>query len=515
MLMPLCSKSVQIKYILITESIANKPLRIRHLKCDESKPECKRCTKDQRKCDGYSKHIPIRSNHNRPWSVTVLLHKPESSSPCFGDMMLVDRTDNALHHHARVYAAHDLISFDTGRGFWQQLAFPLSHIVKPVRHAIIALGGAHRCFWASNPAEGALVHADVRNEAIQKYNEAIQCIQSRIAEGLEDNNQTTLTCCVIFICIENLLGRFSHAVCHLHAAIRLLNCHRQKLQHPPSSKIPVIYGLKRGHSTYEDDMHDIISEMIYWLSQNVALYTGDLYVPELDWHPCIPSILGDETLPFSSLQEAQESLSYLDFVYEANFNGDTTSDDIQRHRSCPLPLKAVSRHYTNAANLTQAAYNVWSSRLDLFKRSMSGVQLGPQEQQSLAWCELQQALWRAFLNCSDGGYTKENSCQILERVEDILQIESAQTRPVFKFDGDLLSSVGFVCTACRDGDVRNRAISLLRSIRRREGVFDSQEMAGLFSRMASVLDGKVATWEALPWGATRLSLELSRLSDTS
>ncbi|TXC10449.1 hypothetical protein FocTR4_00005915 [Fusarium oxysporum f. sp. cubense] len=415
-------------------------------------------------------------------------------------MMLVDRTDNALHHHARVYAAHDLVAFDTGRGFWQQLAFPLSHIVKPVRHAIIALGGAHRCFWASNPAQGALVHADVRNEAIQKYNEAIQCIQLVMTGGFEES--TTLTCCVIFICIENLLGRFSHAVCHLHAAIRLLNSHRQKLQHPPSSKIPGIYGLKRGRSTYEDDMQDIISEMIYWLSQNVALYTGDLYVPELDWHPCIPSILGDETLPFSSLQEARESLSYLDFVYEANFNVDTTSADIQRQKSCPLPLKALSRHYTNAANLTQAAYNIWSSRLDLFKRSMSGVQLVPHEQQSLAWCELQQALWRAFLNCSDGGYTKENSRHILERVEDILQIESAQTRPVFKFDGDLLSSVGFVCTACRDGDVRNRAISLLRSIRRRD-------------RMASVLDGKVATWEALPWGATRLSLELSRLSDTS
>lgn len=37
-----------------TPACSNLPYRIRRVKCDETKPECRRCTTTGRKCDGYT-----------------------------------------------------------------------------------------------------------------------------------------------------------------------------------------------------------------------------------------------------------------------------------------------------------------------------------------------------------------------------------------------------------------------------------------------------------------------------
>jgi hypothetical protein len=37
-------------------------VRIRRVKCDETKPECERCTSTGRKCDGYLTHAPKKTD---------------------------------------------------------------------------------------------------------------------------------------------------------------------------------------------------------------------------------------------------------------------------------------------------------------------------------------------------------------------------------------------------------------------------------------------------------------------
>lgn len=198
--------------------------RIRHVKCDEEKPECLQCRKTGRKCDGYDAKPP-KHHHSKPKQGRLASGVPAISS----DHCIVLRPGT---REERQYV--ELFCNQTSRAisgffssdFWNYLLPQLSCSQPAIRHAIAAVGAIHERFLhaPSLPAPSA----GSQNEpfALQQYNKAIKHLMDSFPSSEQSLDLTLITCC-LFVCLEMLRGNNEQALNHLEAGLRIL-CRRQK-----------------------------------------------------------------------------------------------------------------------------------------------------------------------------------------------------------------------------------------------------------------------------------------------
>uniref|UniRef100_A0A0C4DJ68 Uncharacterized protein n=1 Tax=Fusarium oxysporum (strain Fo5176) TaxID=660025 RepID=A0A0C4DJ68_FUSOF len=112
--------------------------------------------------------------------------------------------DRAHFHHARECTIGGF-GVDSYPKFWYKFVLPFAHMVEPVKYALCALGGAHRRFITGHedgPTSSSAL--DFELISIQQYNQAILHLKPLMSDSSRANLQTTLICCVIFICISCL-----------------------------------------------------------------------------------------------------------------------------------------------------------------------------------------------------------------------------------------------------------------------------------------------------------------------
>ncbi|RKK80097.1 hypothetical protein BFJ68_g17744 [Fusarium oxysporum] len=485
----------------------------RHLKCDEQKPVCQRCLKDKQRCDGYEDPNALIAKAKEPLKLVSKPKRPTSRAlsalrPALSVENLGSPADAALFNHARECTIMD---FDvlSGSLFWRNFVLPLAHTVEPVKHALCALGGAHRRFVAGYQGEASLslIAAEFEFASIQKYNQAILHMKPLMEDNSEVNFQITLICCVIFICIESMHGRYTESIRHLKAGCQLLNSvhAERKFGYGPSSLLQPTDVKEAEYS-----LIDLVAEMLHRLRQNVAIYMGsgrlhDLILPLRAGH------MGDPETPFSNLVEAA---FYLDRMGEFEF-----VSDHQLIRLLGMSCMGVTGwefdHQARKAALDAArrAIAVWGARYELTKREGRYSKPSSGEKSAFASLDMHQAVWWALvkLETIEQVIPKEDGEKILQRAEVLIKIENRRRTPVFAFNGYLLPLLSLVCTHCEDVDTQSRAVSLLRTVRRREGIWDSQEVAGIYETMIIARKQNMVTWENLPLGIPQLAAELSSL----
>ena len=175
---------------------------VRHIKCDERKPCCIRCTSTGRKCDGYA---PLeKSKERKQPSVTSsghcsIIHQRNPNIEIFGDQaerrsfcFFRDRTAPQL---AGLFASE----------FWDCL-LPLSaHHQPAIRHAVVALSALHERF-ENNDNSILSSNSDVAQGgfALQQYNCAIGCLIKSVKDGEDQSVDVALIACILFACFEVL-----------------------------------------------------------------------------------------------------------------------------------------------------------------------------------------------------------------------------------------------------------------------------------------------------------------------
>lgn len=127
-----------------------------------------------------------------------------------------DEVCRDLVHHARTCTLEDLETALSPTDFWYSYALPLSHSAEAVRHAICALGGAHRMFKLQYGDSGAAWHK-VQQVSLQQYNLAIRSVKKLMDTATERDIEIVLTCCVVFISLENLYGHYAESLRHMRA----------------------------------------------------------------------------------------------------------------------------------------------------------------------------------------------------------------------------------------------------------------------------------------------------------
>ena len=214
------------------------------MKCDEAKPECRRCFNTGRKCDGYEilKDPPKPTKHDT---------KPRPLLPASGPFRIPP------YHPANKDGWHEFDFFRTqtapnlagrfGTGFWNRLLLQIGDSEPTVWHAIIAVSSIHR-HSISNYFRNSNRDNTYRQVALDHYNKAItRLTRSQKQESIE----VVLVTCVLFVCLELLLGNMDGAILHVRSGAKIL---RQSLNHETGKstligpfQAPLITSSVQGH----------------------------------------------------------------------------------------------------------------------------------------------------------------------------------------------------------------------------------------------------------------------------
>ncbi|KAJ4264370.1 hypothetical protein NW762_005568 [Fusarium torreyae] len=246
------------------------------------------------------------------------------------------------------------------------------------------------------------------------------------------------------------------------------------------------------------------------LGKNVAAFTGDTSFSHADQQTQVLQ-MGHPKTQFANLTEAEDSLSNLNSFFDNLVFGKKSPRESLGMIGCMSPIHATTDCFLTALEITRPLFFTWNSRLELSKTSQHAMQLTLQEKRRMALLSLYQTTWSAFVKMDSyhAGLQTHDYGNIFERIEEIMRLDKTPARPLFAFNGHLVCELSTICASCTDAEIRNKAIMLLRSMRRREGVWDSWEVANVYESAFKALEDGRFTLEYLPWGITQISKEVS------
>ncbi|KAK5994297.1 hypothetical protein PT974_04770 [Cladobotryum mycophilum] len=176
--------------------------RMRHVKCDESKPACQKCVSTGRVCDGYGIWggggnsyasrfgLPANRQPNTITAVQPHLRDP-GVTPANGD-------ESLCFEFFRLRLSERLAGVFYSK-FWDKTVFQLSAKEPAVFHALIALSSLQR-----------------------RQEDAIESLQLHFAAQDHHSIHIALAACVLFTCSDIVRGSHCTAGKHINNAINIL-----------------------------------------------------------------------------------------------------------------------------------------------------------------------------------------------------------------------------------------------------------------------------------------------------
>jgi hypothetical protein len=446
----------------------------------------------KKKQDAVIRRAPISSK----------LLVPAGLSPeFFGPSIELD-----LRHHFRTCTVPELTSSLNATSIWHTYVLPLCQGFESVRAAIGALGGAHKAFklqTQTDPLTQSLAQS-YEMASIRQYNNAIQIMQ-RYMESPERNLQVVLTCCLIFICTESLYGRYTNVTRHLEAAFSLLNYHH-------ISKHGRI-GL-RGDQGDLDQFMENIGPSLCGLTSDLFFFMGgsqsSKLVSELQkWlHRQDPIYLQEPGAPFFSAQAAASWRAQIETMHGTDMH---TECSMCLTMGCPCGKDATVCGRLEQGLDRESFFRYWSARYNTSKLNFNLSTASESEISRFKVLELEETTWRATfkLNSAKGGLETSDCIEILEKAERIIELSKSETGHIFHFQANLIPPIAYVIMSCQDEKIQREGVRLLRSLGRREGVWDSKKVADIYANMINAKANKLLSWDDVPANVPQLTELLS------
>ncbi|KAK8142731.1 hypothetical protein G3M48_008334 [Beauveria asiatica] len=411
-----------------------------------------------------------------------------------------DGAESALLHHVRTCVVEDMAA-SRPSDFWYGYALPLSHSTPAINHALCALGAAHR-YFVSDPGDPG--HAQLRTayctESMQRYNDAIAALNPLLSSENAAHFDIVLICCVIFITIENLNGRSAEAARHLRAGCNIAKRFRSRKTSAAAALV--------GHDSI-DNLLFTLEDMFYCFGQYLAMYIGVDAFADLDFNVPIIS-MGDPKVPFSSLQEAEMKFRNIDQTFN------TRMWQAKAYSPQPVNLEEIfvdttgsieSRAPAMNGDMRTAAKIAARSDLAVWRRRFQPLARQKQNIRHIAALDLDYAVWHVIVKALDHSEDFPSAeCQnILRIAEDIVSMDAARGHPRFTFDGNLIWALFYICFGTKDAAIHARCLGLLRCANRREGVWDSGDVAVICETAITALNSNTLTWRDIPHGILTLA----------
>ncbi|RDL42034.1 uncharacterized protein BP5553_02013 [Venustampulla echinocandica] len=199
--------------------------KTRRVKCDETKPECLRCQRFGRPCDGYApdasrsrsvSHIRPRSSSTSLYSPTISIHGADEESRYF--QVFAERT---------VYEIPGFFDGTPSSTFWSQLVLQESHHVSAIRHAAISLGALSKGLEDAPPPHlKSNVFQNISGKhheyAVLQHIKAIKALNQYISSSPSPQLRSALITCVLFICFEASQESKASCIQQTQAGLKML-----------------------------------------------------------------------------------------------------------------------------------------------------------------------------------------------------------------------------------------------------------------------------------------------------
>ncbi|KAI0390671.1 hypothetical protein F5Y17DRAFT_50082 [Xylariaceae sp. FL0594] len=179
--------------------------KARKVKCDEGRPDCRRCLSSGRTCAGYQTR--------QPWTFSwgeLLRARPS----LVGDSSSVTKAEWQSLDFFRCTVAPALAGA-VGKDFWTISVMQQVMHQSPARNAVLAISSLYRGFDHSLN-DSALAHESVA--PIVYYNKALK----QVATTRCLDTETALLLAILFTCIEFLRGNVPDAIGHCRHGIQIL-----------------------------------------------------------------------------------------------------------------------------------------------------------------------------------------------------------------------------------------------------------------------------------------------------
>ncbi|KAL2859789.1 Zn(II)2Cys6 transcription factor [Aspergillus lucknowensis] len=445
--------------------------KLRHVKCDEEKPECLQCQRSGRKCDGYDTASQTQLRQR-----IAERHRPLDRAVFGADHRLLLRQESRTERrYIDFFYARTSPAFS---GFydsklWSYLIPQLGEHEPSIRHAMTAIGAIHarlqspKCLPSSEESS-----ATTENFVLEEYNKSIQgLVKSLTCSGAESIELTLTTCC-LFVCLEILRGFKNEALNHIEAGLRIIVKHENS----------------PGYTGQESELYAELRDLFTRLNLQ-ASFMGRLLIP-LKNHSADTFRPGT---PFTSLVQAR---SHLDQVMTKGLLFIRSIGIMRERRDTDELLALKAEQQEIRCDLVS-----WRWSFDRLLEKI-GSQLNPSEtcaslllpiyfHTCLIW--LLTVLGRTEDLFDDFIPDFE---ALVSSAEEIVRIgsptyhasppENQSGDSTFTLEGEIIAPLYFAACRCRDPLIRRRAINILLHYSKREGMWDARLYAAVANLVCEV-----------------------------
>ncbi|KAL1607896.1 hypothetical protein SLS60_002834 [Paraconiothyrium brasiliense] len=392
-----------------------------------------------------------------------------------------DGPDGIFLNHFRSITIIDFIRVANPKDFWFRRVLPMCHEDPVIRNVVVALGAAHRSYLDKlsqpHPQDANAPMTYFERVAVSLYNEAIRKVVNLDVKTSKsgDSEARFLICCLLFVCLEYMLGRFDEAVRHIKAGCQLL----------AASDL----------STAPKDVRHLIQEtatVLVRLNVDASIPPQQYDIPNMTPHAKPLMELDGPSKPFTNLAEAKDAIWDLDVKMAYSSHG---QDDDSRQ---PMDMLGCPDYIDDGCDDEEwqelsASFEIWKAKFGLLISSLGNFNSLPMEvQREILVLTAQRYMWDIILypidNPKDEGLRRLCDGHI-EVIEQTYRIEaSTLARPVFTLDSDTIPAMFHAANYSKDPVLTQRVVGLLRKYRRREGLWDSWEVADMLSKESHMLD---------------------------
>lgn len=309
------------------------------MKCDETRPQCNKCVRSGRQCDGYPAYrrmvefaVPIAprpgsstsppstsSSSSSPPKTKVIVgrkpprvvQRPPVSTVTVKFALPTMQNPGELSFNAQEGQYFQVFQKHTASGlsgffdseFWTRSVLQESHSEALIRHAVVALGALYKTLEKASeslPRSPDINSFDTAsnhyNFALQQYGKALTRLRGSLENQETRSQRTVLISIVLFTCFQSFTGDHKAAITQIQHGLGLLEERRQE------SRQPLI---RRKDDIMEDELVQMFTRLaIQAKSYDMAFHFPHPYVIRLSPQRQDPTSPTSPSSPFNAASTA-------------------------------------------------------------------------------------------------------------------------------------------------------------------------------------------------------------------
>lgn len=423
-----------------------------------------------------------------------------------------------MFHHVRKCTVEGFGAVALLEKLWNSYIIPLGYYSDSVKHALIALGCAHRGFIGDYREEHQAADAQTYDMlASQQCSKAMNFTAQEMERFSPTTLRTSLVSCLVFICFEIIQGRYDKALQHLRSGSGIMVA-LSKAATDAQAGLPLSVHQKCLAETvkdYYDQLCDLADMFTCFGCDAAYLLEEGEVIPDLSYffRGNGPT---DVSKPYSSAIEARYDLHLVDHAFgkalRYNVRG-SMPISWTSFLNLPEGMSPLGDDDLRLEEWLKARhlFDVFSSRLaNYIEHLQSSSSTTRQELWEARLMAVMQKDWSVIIKCletpSSQPLDRQYFQDLLKDAESLIYAESEPMQyPVFTLAADVIPRMSLIAGFSGELDLQKRAISLLYAMRRKEGMWDSREIA-------SVLESILLARESSIWDMEYERISLPRIA---